>query len=198
MKPDTPHSRRGVPKGDKRERTRHALLKAASATIREKGYEGTTLDDVAGRAGMSRGAIYGNFKNRDDLFMAVAQDQWRPLLSEVALRETLTAYLRAIGEAVAEAALARRRGGVHAAAYRVYLHTHEEMRERVAAQDQATQRALGEHLLDAFGAEALPMPPEQFARLIHVLAAGLLFAHFDAPEHVTPDFIIASFEALGR
>ena len=45
------------PKGDKRERTRAALLAAARSLIREKGYERTTLEDVATRAGMTTGAI---------------------------------------------------------------------------------------------------------------------------------------------
>jgi AcrR family transcriptional regulator len=31
--------------------------------IREKGYARTTLEAVAQRAGMTTGAIYGNFKN---------------------------------------------------------------------------------------------------------------------------------------
>ena len=36
-------SPRGKPKGDKRDRTRAALLEAARALVREKGHEGTTL-----------------------------------------------------------------------------------------------------------------------------------------------------------
>ena len=55
------------PKGDKRDRTRAALLEAARALIREKGYARTTLEEVATRAGMTTGAIYGNFRNRDEL-----------------------------------------------------------------------------------------------------------------------------------
>ena len=46
-------SPRGKPKGNKRERTRVALLEAARTVIREKGYERTTLDEVARRAGMT-------------------------------------------------------------------------------------------------------------------------------------------------
>ncbi len=43
---------RGVagPKGDKRARTRAKLLEAARELIREKGYERTTLQDVAASA----------------------------------------------------------------------------------------------------------------------------------------------------
>ena len=66
----TESSRRG-PKGDKRDRTRATLLEAARAIVREKGYARTTLEAVARRAGMTTGAIYGNFKNRDELFIAL-------------------------------------------------------------------------------------------------------------------------------
>ena len=67
------------PKGDKRARTRATLLEAARELIREKGYEHTTLEDVARRAGMTSGAIYGNFKNRDELFIALAETYWAPI-----------------------------------------------------------------------------------------------------------------------
>ena len=65
---------RGQPKGDKRDRTRAKLLEAARSLIREKGHEHTTLDAIAERAGMTTGAIYGNFKNRDELFLALGPD----------------------------------------------------------------------------------------------------------------------------
>jgi AcrR family transcriptional regulator len=48
----------------KRDRTRAALIGAAAAVIGEKGYDRTTLEEVAARAGMSRGAIYANFNDR--------------------------------------------------------------------------------------------------------------------------------------
>jgi len=76
-------SPRSRPKGDKRERTRATLLEAARALIREKGYEHTTLEDIAERAGMTTGAIYGNFKNRNDLFLALGQAYWPPVKPKV-------------------------------------------------------------------------------------------------------------------
>jgi len=77
-------SLRGRPKGDKRERTRTALLEAARALVRERGYERTTLERVAHRAGMTTGAIYGNFKNRDELFIALGQTYWAPIAPKIA------------------------------------------------------------------------------------------------------------------
>ena len=65
--------------GGKRARTRAALIEAAARLVAKKGFDATTLDNVAAEAGMTRGAIYGNFKNREDLFLAVAQTYWSPL-----------------------------------------------------------------------------------------------------------------------
>src|SRR3569833_1953767 len=76
-------SARSQPKGDKRERTRAKLLEAARALIREKGYDQTTLEEIAERAGMTTGAIYGNFKNREDLFIALGQTYWAPIAPRV-------------------------------------------------------------------------------------------------------------------
>jgi AcrR family transcriptional regulator len=36
------------------------------------------MEDVARRAGMTTGAIYGNFKNRDELFIAMSEAYWPP------------------------------------------------------------------------------------------------------------------------
>src|SRR6476660_4838859 len=87
------------PKGDKRDRTRTALLEAARALIREKGYELTTLEDVARRAGMTTGAIYGNFKNRDELFIALGHTYWAPVAPKIAPGATFAEAMHALAEA---------------------------------------------------------------------------------------------------
>ena len=81
-------SPRRRPKGDKRDRTRATLLEAARAIVREKGHARTTLAAVARRAGMTTGAIYGNFKNREELFIALGQTYWAPVKPRVKLGAT--------------------------------------------------------------------------------------------------------------
>src|SRR4030095_12473826 len=95
-RPSGPQSPRGKPKGDKRDRTRAALLEAARALIREKGYERTTMEEGARRAGMTTGAIYGNFKNRDELFIALGQTYWPPVVPKVAPGATFAEAMRAL------------------------------------------------------------------------------------------------------
>src|SRR4029450_8444756 len=95
---------RGKPKGDKRDRTRAALLEAARALVREKGYARTTLEEVAARAGMTTGAIYGNFRNRDELFIALGNAYWPPIKPRVAPGATFKDAMRAMAAATIAAA----------------------------------------------------------------------------------------------
>ena len=75
--------------------------------VREKGYEGTTLQDVAARAGMTSGAIYGNFKNRDDLFLALGLTYWPPIVPRYRPDATFAEKMRALAEATLAAIPAR-------------------------------------------------------------------------------------------
>jgi AcrR family transcriptional regulator len=51
----------------KAERTRAAILESALALFRERGFEATTMRDVAVRAGVSAGNAYYYFKSKDHL-----------------------------------------------------------------------------------------------------------------------------------
>jgi AcrR family transcriptional regulator len=58
------------------------------------------LEDIAERASMTTGAIYGNFKNRDELFMALAERQWVPIRPKFKLGSGFPELMRALANAV--------------------------------------------------------------------------------------------------
>src|SRR5215831_9667935 len=122
---------RRVPKGDKRERTRAKLIEAAAQVIGEKGYERLTLGEVARRAGMTRGAIYGNFKNREELILAVVSTRWQPIAPAWRPGASLKEQLRLLGEAVVASVPARRAQAVGAFSFQQYALTHEELRRQL-------------------------------------------------------------------
>jgi AcrR family transcriptional regulator len=62
-------------RGESVARTRAALLDAAEAVFAEHGFGRTSLEQIAERAGYTRGAVYANFASKDDLFLAVL-DRW--------------------------------------------------------------------------------------------------------------------------
>lgn len=57
----------------RRRQTREHLLEAAAQVLAERGFQGASLDEVAAAAGFTKGAVYSNFKNKEDLFLAVLQ-----------------------------------------------------------------------------------------------------------------------------
>ena len=59
----------------RRERTRQHLIDAAVVVFGQRGFHGASLDEVAATAGFTKGAVYSNFKSKDDLFVAVLEHQ---------------------------------------------------------------------------------------------------------------------------
>ncbi len=56
--------------------TRALLLEAALKCFQEKGYVGTTLDDIAQKAGTTRGAIHWHFGNKAQLFNTMVRERY--------------------------------------------------------------------------------------------------------------------------
>ena len=54
----------------KRARRRTEILHAALATVRERGYHATTLDDIAERLGIKKAALYHYFRDKDSILYA--------------------------------------------------------------------------------------------------------------------------------
>ena len=191
-----PESSRRQPKGDKRDRTRSRLLEAARSLIREKGYEHTTLDAIAERAGMTTGAIYGNFKNRDDLFIALGQTYWTPVVPKVKLPTNFPQIMRAMAEATIEAIPARSTAAVGRLTGLAYALTHPDLQSRVK-QVTAESYAIGEQWLQSVtNEEDLPMPVHQLVPVIHALTEGLVFQRLLTPELVPDEVIRSAFAAL--
>jgi len=59
--------RRAVPQRAASEETRRQLLDTALALFRERGFDATTIRDIAGRAGLSLGATYYYFHSKEAL-----------------------------------------------------------------------------------------------------------------------------------
>jgi AcrR family transcriptional regulator len=57
----------------RRQQTRDYLLQAAAHVFAERGFHGASLDEVAAAAGFTKGAVYSNFKNKEDLFLALLE-----------------------------------------------------------------------------------------------------------------------------
>ena len=73
----------------RRQQTRDYLMEAAERVFAERGFHAATLDEVAAAAGFTKGAVYSNFKNKEDLFLALIEAAYSREMA--ALKETLEA-----------------------------------------------------------------------------------------------------------
>src|SRR3954466_13770518 len=83
-------SRQRPTQAERSARSRSALLEAAARGLSRYGYGNLKLEDVAREAGYTRGALYHQFKDKEDLALAVidwVDDNWRREVGDPAKRE---------------------------------------------------------------------------------------------------------------
>jgi TetR/AcrR family transcriptional regulator, mexJK operon transcriptional repressor len=54
-------------------RKRRAIVEAATSAFLDKGYDGTTMDDVATRAAVSKPTVYSHFADKEQLFAEIVR-----------------------------------------------------------------------------------------------------------------------------
>ncbi len=87
----TPSVRRRPTQAERRARSRSALLEAAARGLSRNGYGNLVLEEVAREAGYTRGALYHQFKDKEDLALAVIEwvnENWIREVGEPAARQT--------------------------------------------------------------------------------------------------------------
>jgi len=95
---EAPHSKDQAPatrqhsiQAERSARTRSALLESAARGLSRYGYGNLVLEEVAREAGYTRGALYHQFKDKEDLALAVlhwADETWRREVGELADQES--------------------------------------------------------------------------------------------------------------
>ncbi len=120
--------------------TRRALLEATAELLDEGGVDAVTLRAVGARAGVSRGAPYGHFADKEELLAAVAIERWNRLaddLAQLRAREELSARSRLESALAAMLTIARRQPHLHALMFTPPQRDPESLaRAAVASQDE--------------------------------------------------------------
>jgi AcrR family transcriptional regulator len=68
----------------RRQLTKDALVEAAAEVFAQRGFHGVSVDEIADAAGFTKGAVYSNFGNKEDLFFAVLQRHFDRVLDAYA------------------------------------------------------------------------------------------------------------------
>jgi AcrR family transcriptional regulator len=181
--------------GGKRERTRAALIAATLEVVAAKGFAGASLDEIAARAGMTKGAIYSNFAGKAELLIAAMGTKGLALPltlpPDAPLREQLTAAAAGLAAAIHRA----REEVKFVAEFQLYALGDPELRSRVAASYAGLFAAITERLSHVKDVK-LTMPPRRLAVALQSIALGFLFQSLITPEDVTEEVIIEALTAL--
>jgi AcrR family transcriptional regulator len=87
---------------ESQERTRERLVAAAAKVFARRGYHRSTVDEIASEAGFTIGALYSNFKTKEDLFLAIADRQVEGRVAEISAVGDAATGEGPAGEAAAE------------------------------------------------------------------------------------------------
>jgi AcrR family transcriptional regulator len=66
---------------ERKAQTRSDLIAAAHRVFVERGFHAATLDEIADAAGYTKGAVYSNFRGKDDLFLALLDEHYERRVS---------------------------------------------------------------------------------------------------------------------
>ncbi|TGD59534.1 TetR/AcrR family transcriptional regulator [Flavobacterium humi] len=84
----------------KSERTRQFIIEKTAPIFNTKGYAGTSINDITEATKLTKGSVYGNFKNKDEVAVAAFQynlSKVRKLIAdEIAQKESYRDKLKCI------------------------------------------------------------------------------------------------------
>ena len=188
---------------ERRARTRAQLIEAAASVYAERGIEGATLDEVAERAGFTKGAVYDHFGSKENLLVAILDEY---LAGEIAEQvELFDAGLQTperprLGADTWIAHLDREPD-----AFRLFVEAwvmsqrDEQMRERIVAGFDAWRgmfRSFGERRAAELGHEEAEFRVENLPDVMCALGLGFAIMRLADPERVPPRLLGAAYVVL--
>jgi AcrR family transcriptional regulator len=174
----------------RRELTRTALVEAAAEVFARRGFYGASLEEIAETAGFTRGAIYKNFADKEELFFAV-----RDHINE----EALAAFAAQLQQGTAASFDARAIAAIWQHTdianpdyralfleFRLYELRNPSVRARSAAERDRTRQVLAQFIQDNASANSLTLkvPAETLAGIVAIVSDGFAINSSGDPEDI--------------
>jgi AcrR family transcriptional regulator len=189
----------------RRQQTREYLLHAAAQVFAERGFHEATIDEVASAAGFTKGAVYSNFKNKEDLFLALLEDAYAK--DTAAIKQTLGASdvppEARLGDFVQmmrnEMAQMPDLGALYLE-FHLYALRNPSARERMNELERADVRAIAEIIESERTQREIEIddPVERTARIIVALFRGISMMRTSDPEMAGEDLLQGAIAFVSR
>jgi AcrR family transcriptional regulator len=192
---------------ERREETRELVLAAAARVFAQRGFHATSLDAIAEEAGFSRGAVYYNFADKEELFLELldrrcaerAQDL-RAVFADTPEDDVAATSRQA--QLAAQHALDAMTGDPEWRALYLEFLAHAArdtaFRRRFSKRSDEMRGALEDVVVERTRpvADALDMEPEQLAVVIDALGTGLWAHHMLHGSRAVPPDLFSKALAL--
>ncbi|PIS99816.1 transcriptional regulator [Bradyrhizobium nitroreducens] len=152
----------------KRQQTRARLTRAAMTLFLERGFEATTIDDIAAAANVSRRSFFHYFASKEDVVTAWQENAASALVDEVVARPADESMLTAAENAIA--AVVKRLDPAEAAAMSRLKRDNPALQARDQLKYETIERALAEGLAQ----RGRTRSDRQKARLVAMIATGAM------------------------
>jgi AcrR family transcriptional regulator len=179
-------------RAEQQQRTRTHVLSAAERLFVAQGFHATSVDQVAGEAGYTKGAVYSNFASKEDLFFGVYERRAQRGIAEMERRIAAAGGggrgLDAVALAVAQRRGRRRDDGWLAVFFEFWAHVvrRPTLRARFAAIHARAQEPLV-HALEDHAREQgyeLTEDPRKLTVAAYAMQLGLSLERLTLPELV--------------
>jgi len=192
---------------ERREETREQVLAAAARVFAQRGFHATSLDAIADEAGFSRGAVYYNFADKEELFLELLDRRCAERAQD--LREVFAdtpdgdvAATSRQAQLAADHALDAMTGDPEWRALYLEFLAHAArdtaFRRRFSKRSTEMRSALEDVVIERTRpvAGALDMEPEQLAVVIDALGTGLWAHHMLHGSRAVPPDLFSKALAL--
>ena len=175
---------------EKQAHTRMCLMKAAAKVFAKRGLQHASIDEVAEEAGYTKGAFYANFKNKEELFLAMLDERFAERLEEIE---------RVIGSDEAPEEQARRAGDDFTRAvvadpewerlffeFSAYAARNEDFRQELVTRYRSLRGSVADayrRRAERFGIEP-PLSVEQISLMTFAMAKGVALEKLLEPEAI--------------
>lgn len=166
---------------DPRDVTRTRILQAARRLFLTRGFARVTIEDVAAKAGYTRGAVYSNFANKADLFLALIEERFAGQLDRAAAQLPDAVALEpdqrigALARWLAAEALQSREWMTAEVEFAAYASTDPQLSVRMMEAQREGRVALAALLVEQCRRLGVTpaLPPEDLATVVASLIRGL-------------------------
>ena len=181
--------------GGKRARTRAALAAAALEVVAEKGFAAASLDEIAARAGMTKGAVYSNFRSKGELLLVAMQVRGFSLGTRLPADASLRERLDEMADGIVHMVVRARDEGRLLVEFQLYALGDPDLRQEIASMYAEVFTGGAAFLA---GVEGLKpgLSPRHLAVAIQSMVLGLTMQSIMSPDEVTPEAIRAALDGL--